>query len=90
MEEFTFEIPETEQTGGHPIGMPLFEVIPELQFPRKIEGAVVTVYSGSQEIGEYESFKFAIEILASNVVKITGSSGCSRIIYNATIDVNHY
>jgi len=90
MSEFTCEIPETEQTSHLHIGGPLCETISELRFPRKLESAWIRVYSGANIIGEYETRRYSIELLALNVVKITGRNANTRIIYNATIDVRHY
>lgn len=83
---FISALPETEQTGPSYIG----ESNSELEFPRRLERANVTVYSGSRNVGEYGTIRFAIELLAPNVIKITDRNRNTRVIYNATIDVAYY
>ena len=89
MADFSVEIPETEKTSSKPIGLHMPKIIPELQFPLKLERCAVRLWYGSEFRGIYCTEKYQMWLLAPNIIKIE-SGNQLWVVYNATIVVDYY
>ncbi len=90
MQDFTFELPETEQVETKPVGVAMPKTIPELEFPRKLEDCDVRVFHGSEFRGRYNTDEYEIWLLAPNIVKIDNGINAVWVTYNATVEVAYH